>query len=47
MEQTDRKPYASPFLQELGALKDITEGGNQPSAENHNGRDSSAFVPGS
>ena len=29
MIQTDRKTYETPTLQELGAMKDITELGNQ------------------
>lgn len=47
MSQTDRKPYTSPSLQELGALQDITKGGSQPQAEAAGGRDGTAFQPGS
>ena len=47
MLQTDRKSYEAPMLQELGAMKDITEQGNVANADQINGRDGSAFLPGS
>lgn len=47
MTNMDRKPYVSPSLQELGALKDITEEGGRPDADTEGGQDGSAFKPGS
>ena len=47
MLQTDRKSYEAPMLQELGAMKDITEQGNVPNADQVNGKDGTAFPPGS
>ncbi|WP_176475872.1 hypothetical protein [Halomonas salipaludis] len=47
MNQMDRKPYASPSVQELGALKDITEAGGRPDADTAGGEDGTAFKPGS
>lgn len=47
MLQTDRKSYEAPTLQELGVMKDITEQGNVPNADQQNGLDGSAFAPGS
>nr|WP_163503639.1 hypothetical protein [Halomonas socia] len=47
MTQMDRKPYASPSVQELGALKDITEGGGMPNADVPGGQDGTANKPGS
>lgn len=47
MQQIDRKPYASPSLMELGALKDITEQGNVPNADLPGGLDDTAHKPGS
>ena len=48
MIQTDRKPYVSPYVQELGALKDITKNsGDQPSSDSQGGRDGTAYKPGS
>ncbi len=43
MLQTDRKPYEAPMLQELGAMKDITENGNVVSSDAMNGRDGTAY----
>jgi hypothetical protein len=47
MVHTDRKIYQAPTLQELGAMKDITENGNVANADMINGRDGTAFPPGS
>lgn len=47
MLHTDRKTYNAPALQELGAMKDITEGGNQSFAESLGGQDGTAFEVGS
>lgn len=47
MLQTDRRSYEAPTLQELGAMKDITEAGNQPFSDTSNGKDGSAFEVGS
>ncbi|MDR5906854.1 hypothetical protein [Franzmannia qiaohouensis] len=47
MTQMDRKPYASPSVQELGALKDITESGGLPLADTPGGSDGTANKPGS
>lgn len=47
MTNTDRKPYVSPSVQELGALKDITEQGGRPDADTDGGLDGTAYKPGS
>lgn len=47
MLQTDRKSYEAPTLQELGAMNDITENGNVTNADTLNGRDGTAYPPGS
>lgn len=47
MLKTERKTYEAPKLQELGAMKDITEAGDQPNADQMNGRNNTAFPPGS
>jgi len=47
MTPIDRKPYTSPSVQELGALKDITESGERPDADTPQGEDNTAFKPGS
>lgn len=47
MLKTERKTYEAPKLQELGAMKDITEAGNQPNADEMKGRNNTAFPPGS
>lgn len=43
MLHTDRKTYNAPSLQELGAMKDITENGSQNFADTVNGEDGTAF----
>nr|WP_298967723.1 hypothetical protein [uncultured Halomonas sp.] len=47
MLNTERKTYEAPMLQELGAMKDITETGDRPNTDTLNGRDGNAFAPGS
>ncbi|MFB9868664.1 hypothetical protein [Vreelandella sulfidaeris] len=47
MLQTERKSYEAPTLQELGAMNDITEAGGLPNSDTVNGRDGTAFAPGS
>lgn len=47
MKNTDLKTYVSPSIQELGALKDITEQGDRPDADRDGGLDGTAFKPGS
>lgn len=47
MTNMDRKPYVTPSIQELGALKDITEQGERPDADRDGGLDGTAFKPGS
>lgn len=47
MQQTDRKSYEAPTLQELGAMNDITENGNVTNSDTVNGRDGTAFPLGS
>lgn len=47
MLQTDRKAYEAPTLQELGAMQDITENSNMANADTVNGRDGTAYPPGS
>lgn len=49
MKQTDRKPYAGPDIQELGALRDITESGDvvpadQPDQTAADGPSANPFV---
>jgi hypothetical protein len=43
MLKTDRKSYEAPTLQELGAMKDITENGNVAGSDTANGQDGTAF----
>jgi len=43
MLHTDRKTYNAPSLQELGAMKDITEAGSQNFSDTVNGQDGTAF----
>ncbi|MCH4811955.1 hypothetical protein [Vreelandella neptunia] len=47
MLNTERKTYEAPMLQELGAMKDITEAGDQPNADQMGGRNNTAWAPGS
>ncbi len=47
MLQTELKTYEAPTLEELGVMKDITEAGNQPFADETNGIDGTAFQVGS
>lgn len=47
MLNTERKIYEAPMLQELGVMKDITEAGDRPNTDTMNGRDGTAFPPGS
>lgn len=47
MLSMDRKSYEAPTLQELGAMKDITENGDVTNADTVNGRDGTAYTPGS
>lgn len=47
MMQMDRKSYQAPILKELGDMKDITENGNVSNADTFQGRDGTAFLPGS
>lgn len=46
MLKTERKTYEAPMLQELGAMKDITEAGDQPNADTMGGRNNTAWAPG-
>ncbi|WP_185858970.1 hypothetical protein [Vreelandella nanhaiensis] len=43
MLHTDRKTYNAPKLQELGAMKDITEQGQQMFSDTVQGQDGTAF----
>jgi hypothetical protein len=45
MVHTDRKIYQAPTLQELGAMKDITENGTVTSSDTFQGRDGTGFPP--
>lgn len=47
MLQTELKTYEAPALEELGVMKDITEAGTQPFADQDQGRDGTAFEVGS
>lgn len=47
MLHMDRKTYEVPSLQELGAMKEITENGNQAFSDTIQGRDGTAFEVGS
>ncbi|WP_447045806.1 hypothetical protein [Vreelandella sp. H-I2] len=47
MLHTDRKTYHAPSLQELGAMKEITENGSQNFADVVNGEDGTAHDIGS
>ncbi|WP_185856149.1 hypothetical protein [Vreelandella populi] len=43
MLHTDRKTYNAPTLQELGAMKDITEHGQQMFSDEVKGQDGTAY----
>lgn len=43
MLNMDRKAYEAPSLQELGAMKDITENGSQNFSDTIQGEDGTAF----
>lgn len=47
MLNMDRKTYEEPSLQELGAMKDITENGSQTFSDTFQGQDGTAFDVGS
>nr|WP_298967725.1 hypothetical protein [uncultured Halomonas sp.] len=47
MLHMDRKTYEVPSLQELGAMKDITENGSQTFSDTFQGQDGTAFDVGS
>lgn len=47
MLHNDRKTYEAPKLQELGAMKDITENGSQAFSDTVQGQDGTAFAVGS
>lgn len=47
MLHTDRKTYEAPTILELGAMKDITEAGNQARSDAFQGEDGTAWEPGS
>lgn len=47
MKYTDRKTYETPKLQELGAMKDITENGSESFSDTAQGTDGTAYKVGS